>query len=129
MTNPDLAANYHKLWQNQDERQDIANFWRAGRRVSAVSLSADGWSMLLDLGTQDSFPDTHRFQRGDIIYLIAFCPMTSLYFEYGAFSAAVRQMQNDQERSGPLQQMFGRDPEQFENLLQTSGRLNKTKVG
>lgn len=121
LSNPDLIANYHRLWQNQDEKQDLANFWRAGRRVSALSMSADGWSMLLDMGPQGSFPESFRFERGEAIYLIAFCPMTGLCFEYGAFSQAVKLMQQDQERSGPLQQLFGKEPGQFGNCLHALG--------
>ena len=123
LDNPQLVANYRRLWaQDWSTEQILHEFWQAGRRVGCLAFSPDGRSMVMHFGAQDTFAQEYVFERGDRLYLIAFASVSSLSFEFGSLSEAVRSMVNLSEFTSPLQQLLGKPMDRFTNVLKLLGQ-------
>ena len=73
----------------------------------------------MHFGAQDTFAQEYVFERGDRLYLIAFASVSSLSFEFGSLSEAVRSLS---EFTSPLQQLLGKPMDRFTNVLKLLGQ-------
>ena len=124
LDSPQLVANYRRLWdQNLSTEQSLHEFCR---RVGCLAFSPDGRSMVMHFGAQDTFAQEYVFERGDRLYLIAFASVSTLSFEFGSLSEAVRSMVNLAKFTSPLQQLLGKPMNRFTNVLKLQGQEFET---
>lgn len=116
-----LRQNYYSLRSEafRASQQTVAQFWAAGRRISCLSFSPDGYSMLVDVGNQESMTAAMRFERGCRLYMVVFSSAHQIAFEEKCFGEAIRQMQQTGMELTTLKQLLGVDKETIPNLTVT----------
>ena len=121
LSNEILVQNYQNLWWDEfrNSQQTVSQFWQAGRRISCLSFSPDGHSMLVDLGNKENLPQALRFDRGSTLYMVVFASVHQLAFEQKCFSEAMRMMEQSGVSPDTLKQLLGSDRQNIRNPFQT----------
>lgn len=130
LNSPQLVAHYQSTFDPtflEQTLDDAKQFWSAGRRISCLSQSQDGWSMIAHFGRQTGLPDALRFEQGDVLYIMCFQSLHRQAFEYGALVNGLKKWAADETTDGAqlvpptLQQLLGQPASNFDNLFQEIG--------